>query len=47
MRSIQRLLVFCITLLLEERTVACRVSMGKSEGKRPLGILRSRWEDNI
>ena len=21
--------------------------MGKSEGKRPLGLPRSRWEDNI
>ena len=21
--------------------------MGKPEGKRPLGILRRRWEDNI
>jgi hypothetical protein len=24
-----------------------RVLMGKPEGKRPLGRLRSRWEDNI
>jgi len=23
------------------------VLVGKSEGKRPLGRLRSRWEDNI
>jgi hypothetical protein len=25
---------------------ACRVLMGKSEGKRPLGRPRRRWEDN-
>jgi hypothetical protein len=24
-----------------------RVSVGKPEGKRPLGIPRHRWEDNI
>ena len=24
-----------------------RVLMGKPEGKRPLGRLRRRWEDNI
>ena len=30
----------------EERDVY-RVLMGKSEGKRPLGKLRRRWEDNI
>jgi hypothetical protein len=24
-----------------------RVLVGKSEGKRPLGIPRYRWEDNI
>ena len=24
-----------------------RVLVGKPEGKRPLGIHRSRWEDNI
>jgi len=24
-----------------------RVLVGKTEGKRPLGRLRSRWEDNI
>ena len=24
-----------------------RVLVGKSEGKRPLGRLRRRWEDNI
>jgi hypothetical protein len=25
----------------------CRVEVGKSEGKRPLGKPRCRWEDNI
>jgi hypothetical protein len=24
-----------------------RILVGKSEGKRPLGRLRRRWEDNI
>jgi hypothetical protein len=26
---------------------AYKISIGKPEGKRPLGRLRSRWEDNI
>jgi hypothetical protein len=30
----------------EERKVY-KVLMGKPEGKRPLGIPRSRWEDGI
>jgi hypothetical protein len=30
----------------EEREVH-RVLVGKPEGKRPLGRLRRRWEDNI
>ena len=30
-----------------ERRVAFKVLMGKSEGKRPLGRRRRRWEDNI
>jgi len=30
-----------------ERRGVYRVSMGNPEGKRPLGRLRSRWEDNI
>jgi hypothetical protein len=30
----------------EERGVY-RVSVGKPEGKRPLGSPRRRWEDNI
>jgi len=30
-----------------ERRVAHRVSVGKPEGKRPLGRPRRRWEDNI
>ena len=30
-----------------ERRGVYRVMVGISEGKRPLGILRRRWEDNI
>jgi hypothetical protein len=30
-----------------ERRVVCRVLMGKSERKRPLGRPRHRWEDDI
>jgi len=30
-----------------ERRGACRVLVGKSEGKRPIGGSRHRWEDNI
>jgi hypothetical protein len=30
-----------------DRRGVCRVLMGKPEGKRPLGITRRRWEDNI
>ena len=30
-----------------ERRDACKVLVGKPEGKRPLGRLRRRWEDNI
>ena len=30
-----------------ERRVVYRVLVGKPEGKRPLGRLRHRWEDNI
>jgi len=29
------------------RRSANKISVGKSEGKRPLGISRSIWEDNI
>ena len=29
------------------RTGVCIVLVGKPEGKRPLGRLRLRWEDNI
>jgi hypothetical protein len=32
---------------MEERRGAYRVLVGKSEGKRPLGRPRRRWEDNI
>jgi len=30
-----------------ERRGVYRILVGKSEGKRPLGIPRRRWEDNI
>jgi hypothetical protein len=30
-----------------EKRNACRLLVGKPEGKRPLGIPRSRWVDNI
>jgi hypothetical protein len=30
-----------------ERRIVYRVLMGKSEGKRPLGKSRRRWEDSI
>jgi hypothetical protein len=30
-----------------ERRGAYRALMGKPEGRRPLGIFRRRWEDNI
>jgi len=30
-----------------ERRGACRILVGKPEGKRPLGRPRRRWEDNI
>jgi hypothetical protein len=30
-----------------ERRVAYRVLVGRTEGKRPLGRPRCRWEDNI
>jgi len=30
-----------------ERRGVCRVLAGKPVGKRPLGIPRRRWEDNI
>ena len=30
-----------------EKRGVYRVLVGKPEGKRPLGILRHRWEDNI
>jgi hypothetical protein len=32
---------------MRERIYACRVLEGKPEGRRPLGTLRRRWEDNI
>jgi hypothetical protein len=30
-----------------EKSIACRILVGKPEGKRPLGRPRHRWEDNI
>jgi hypothetical protein len=30
-----------------ERRGVCRVLVGRSEGKKPLGRPRRRWEDNI
>jgi hypothetical protein len=30
-----------------EKRNACRISVGKPEGKRPLGRPRRRWVDNI
>jgi len=30
-----------------ERRVVYRDLLGKAEGKRPLGRLKRRWEDNI
>jgi hypothetical protein len=30
-----------------EKKNACRILVGKSEGKRPLGRQRRRWVDNI
>ena len=32
---------------MRERRGVYRVLVGKPEGKRPLGIPRRRWEDNI
>jgi hypothetical protein len=30
-----------------EKRNACRILVGKPDGKRPLGRPRSRWMDNI
>jgi hypothetical protein len=30
-----------------EKRNACRILMGDLEGKKPLGRIRGRWEDNI
>jgi hypothetical protein len=30
-----------------EKRTAYRILVGKPEGKRPLGRLRRRWDDNI
>jgi hypothetical protein len=31
----------------EEKIITCRILVGKSEGKRPLGRPRHWWVDNI
>jgi hypothetical protein len=38
---------FNLLLEWEERSIAYSAFVGKSEGKRPLGKPRRRWEDNI
>jgi hypothetical protein len=30
-----------------EKRTACRILVGKPDGKRPLGRARHRWVDNI
>jgi hypothetical protein len=32
---------------MEENRNACRILVGKPEGKRPVGRPRRRWADNI
>jgi hypothetical protein len=32
---------------MEEKRKACRILVGKPEGKRPLGEIRRTWENNI
>jgi hypothetical protein len=32
---------------MEDRTGPCRVLSGRSDGNRPLGRPRSRWEENM
>jgi hypothetical protein len=32
---------------MKEKRNACRILVGKPEGKRPLGRRRDRWVDNI
>ena len=32
---------------LGDRRVACRISVGGPDGKRPIGRRRRRWEDNL
>jgi hypothetical protein len=36
-----------ISTYTRERRGACRVLVGKPEGKRPLGRCRHRWENNV
>jgi hypothetical protein len=35
------------TIFISLPFIACRILVGKSEGKRPLGRPRRRWVDNI
>jgi hypothetical protein len=42
-----RFSIFILSLLIWNRGGACRVLIGKPEGKRPVGRLRCRWEDNV
>jgi hypothetical protein len=40
--------VFILSLLIMwNRRDACRVLIGKPEGKRPVGRPRCRWENNV
>jgi hypothetical protein len=36
-----------VELLLSSKEKRKRTSMGKPEGKKPIGRARSRWEDDI
>jgi len=46
-----KLLCFCLYICVPsrvgERRGACRVLLGRPEGKRPLGRPRLRWESNV
>jgi hypothetical protein len=40
-------IIRCYNLVMGERSGLYKVSVGKPEGKRPLGRPRLRWEDDI